>query len=103
MNSVIKKGQVQKALNEASHNARYGSPSVRAGRFDDDDAALKEATARHLLRILQESGFYRRETRGFHETWHNPAMKKSVVVPTTGISQRNANALLLQAGLSKAF
>ena len=39
----------QDAFNEAAHNARYGSLSVRAGRFDDDDAAIQNDTpAAHL-------------------------------------------------------
>src|SRR5262249_52943386 len=94
---------VQEALNEAAHNARYGSPGVQAGRFDDDDTELKKTTAQELLRILRESGFERRDARGAHEIWHNSVTQKSIVVPTTGTSRRTANSLLLQAGLSKAF
>jgi len=103
MSRLIDVNHVQEAFNEAAHSARYGVPSVRAGRFDDEDTALKKATAESLLSILQRSGFCRRKARGAHEIWHNPLTQKSIVVPTTGTSRRTANALLQQAGLSKAF
>ena len=103
MSRKIDVDQVQKALNEAAHNARYGPPSIRADRFHNDDALVKAATAERLLDLLRKNGPVRQKARGAHEIWHNIVAKKSLVVPATGVSRRNANALLLQVGLPKAF
>jgi hypothetical protein len=103
MSRLIDAKKVQESLDRAAHSARFGPPSARAGRFDQEEPAQMRLIAQKLLRFLQEQKFVHRETRGDLEIWHDPVTRKSVVVPMTGISSRNANAMLIQAGLPKAF
>ena len=100
MNKPIDIDKVQEALDQAAYSACFGPPSARAGRFEYEDVATKKLIAHDLVRRLQEQKFTRRETRGDLEIWQNPVTHKSIVVPMTGISRRNADALLIQAGIS---
>jgi hypothetical protein len=103
MSNIIDADKVQEALDRAAYSACFGPPSMRAGRFDHEDLPLKKSIAQDLLRLVREHGFKLRETRDDLEIWQNPVTQKSIVVPTSGISRRNANALLIQVGLSEAI
>jgi hypothetical protein len=103
MSGFIDVTKVQESLDRAAHSACFGPPRARAGRFDQEEPAQMRLIAQQLLHYLQKQKFVHRETRGDLEIWHDPATRKSVVVPMTGISSRNANAMLIQAGLPKAF
>src|SRR5437762_8576790 len=103
MRPILDIDEVQKALARAAYNACHGPPHKRDGRFDHEDSTTKKATELILRRILQVNGFELQVTRRDHEIWRNPVTKKSAVVPSTGICRHNANATLIQAGLSPAF
>ena len=103
MSSRLNLDEVQKALDRAAYNACHGPPSKRDGRFDHEDAATKKTIELILRRILQVNGFELQVARRDHDVWRNPITQKSAVVPCTGICRHNANATLIQAGLTKAF
>ncbi len=59
---------------------------------------------RRLSRLLREAGCeLRRQGKGSHEIWYSPASQRTFSVPANVTSQRLANEILKQAGLSKAF
>ena len=57
-----------------------------------------------VKKLLSLAGWqYLRLGKGDHEIWTDPATGKKVVVDHTIKSRHTANAILKQAGLSKAF
>lgn len=53
---------------------------------------------------LKLAGCYKiRDGKGSHEIWHNPDTGRSFTVARRIKSRHTANAILKQAGLSKAF
>jgi predicted RNA binding protein YcfA (HicA-like mRNA interferase family) len=59
---------------------------------------------RDLKRILRDNGCeYLRSADGSHELWQSPISKRRFTVPHHIKSRDTANAVLKQAGLSKAF
>ena len=55
-------------------------------------------------RLLREAGFqFKRQGRGDHEIWWNPATGVSVTVDRKINSRFTANGILKEAGLSKTF
>ena len=59
---------------------------------------------RELRRLLQDGGCaFVRAAKGSHELWWSPIVQKQITVPQGIVSRHTANAVLKQAGLSKAF
>jgi hypothetical protein len=59
---------------------------------------------KHLKRILRDSGCYWvRAGKGDHEIWYSPVSKQNFPVDADIKSRHTANAVLKQAGLTKAF
>ena len=57
-----------------------------------------------LKKILVEAGCYlERQGKGDHEIWYSPITERRFVVDRAIRSRHTANAVLKQAGLSKAF
>ncbi|MEM8861444.1 MAG: type II toxin-antitoxin system HicA family toxin [Chloroflexota bacterium] len=57
-----------------------------------------------LKKILSDAGcYFERQGKGDHEIWYSPITQKRFVVDETIKSRHTANAVLKQAGLSKAF
>ena len=59
---------------------------------------------RRPVRLLRESECeLRRQAKRSHEVWHSPVSQCTFTVPANIASQRLANEILKQAGLTKAF
>jgi predicted RNA binding protein YcfA (HicA-like mRNA interferase family) len=59
---------------------------------------------RRLSRLLRDAGCeLRRQGKGSHEIWYSPITQRTFTVPANITSQRLANEILRQAGLTKAF
>jgi hypothetical protein len=57
-----------------------------------------------LKKRLSDAGcYFERQGKGDHEIWYSPVTQKRFVVDGTIKSRHTANAVLKQAGLSKAF
>ena len=57
-----------------------------------------------LKKILLDAGcYFERQGKGDHEIWYSPITQKRFVVDGIIKSRHTANAVLKQAGLSKAF
>ncbi len=57
-----------------------------------------------LKKLLSDAGcYFERQGKGDHEIWYSPITQKRFVVDGTIKSRHTANAVLQQAGLSKAF
>jgi len=57
-----------------------------------------------LKKILKKAGcYFVRAGRGDHEIWYSPITQINFVVDSQIKSRHTANAVLKQAGLSKAF
>ncbi|MBW4626189.1 MAG: type II toxin-antitoxin system HicA family toxin [Brasilonema octagenarum HA4186-MV1] len=57
-----------------------------------------------LKKILSEAGcYFERQGKGDHEIWYSPITDRRFVVDSSIKSRHTANAVLKQAGLSKAF
>jgi HicA toxin of bacterial toxin-antitoxin, len=57
-----------------------------------------------LKKILLEAGcYFERQGKGDHEIWYSPITERRFVVDSSIKSRHTANAVLKQAGLSKAF
>ena len=57
-----------------------------------------------LKKLLMESGcYFERQGKGDHEIWYSPITDQRFVVDSSIKSRHTANAVLKQAGLSKAF
>jgi hypothetical protein len=57
-----------------------------------------------LKKLLSEVGCnFERQGKGDHEVWYSPITNKRFVVDNSIKSRHTANAVLKQAGLSKAF
>lgn len=57
-----------------------------------------------LKKILSEAGcYFERQGKGDHEVWYSPITDRRFVVDSSIKSRHTANAVLKQAGLSKAF
>jgi len=57
-----------------------------------------------LEKILREAGcHFERQGKGDHEIWFSPITERRFVVDGKIVSRHTANAVLKQAGLSKAF
>jgi predicted RNA binding protein YcfA (HicA-like mRNA interferase family) len=62
-------------------------------------------SARNLIRLLQQKGFYFKRGNGSHHLYYNAATGKTVIVPVHGnkdLSKGLFLALLKQAGIDKA-
>ena len=54
--------------------------------------------------LLSDAGWKKlRQGKGDHEIWHEPETDRKVTVDNSIKSRHTANAVLKQAGLSKAF
>lgn len=59
---------------------------------------------RSVKQVLRKSGcYFLRQGRGDHEIWFSPISGKSFPVDSNIKSRHTANAVLVQAGLAKAF
>ena len=57
-----------------------------------------------LKKFLSDAGcYFERQGKGDHEIWYSPITQKRFVVDGIIKSRHTANAVLKQAGLSKAF
>ncbi|NJL51854.1 MAG: type II toxin-antitoxin system HicA family toxin [Hydrococcus sp. SU_1_0] len=57
-----------------------------------------------LKKLLSEAGCnFERQGKGDHEIWYSPITNRRFVVDNSIKSRHTANAVLKQAGLSKAF
>jgi len=57
-----------------------------------------------LKKLLSEAGCnFERQGKGDHEVWYSPITNRRFVVDNSLKSRHTANAVLKQAGLSKAF
>ncbi|MEH2077069.1 MAG: type II toxin-antitoxin system HicA family toxin [Nostoc sp.] len=57
-----------------------------------------------LKKILSEAGcYFERQGKGDHEIWYSPITERCFVLDSSIKSRHTANAVLKQAGLSKAF
>ncbi|HYX17057.1 MAG TPA: type II toxin-antitoxin system HicA family toxin [Nostoc sp.] len=57
-----------------------------------------------LKKMLVEAGcYFQRQGKGDHEIWYSPITDRRFVVDSYIKSRHTANAVLKQAGLSKAF
>ena len=57
-----------------------------------------------LKKLLTEAGcYFERQGKGDREIWFSPVTQRRFVVDNTIKSRNTANAVLKQAGLSKAF
>ncbi|KAB8331686.1 type II toxin-antitoxin system HicA family toxin [Scytonema tolypothrichoides VB-61278] len=57
-----------------------------------------------LKKILSKAGcYFERQGKGDHEIWYSPITDYRFVVDSSIKSRHTANAVLKQAGLSKAF
>ncbi|MFN6484467.1 MULTISPECIES: type II toxin-antitoxin system HicA family toxin [unclassified Nostoc] len=57
-----------------------------------------------LKKMLSEAGcYFERQGKGDHEIWYSPITDRRFVVDSSIKSRHTANAVLKQAGLSKAF
>lgn len=85
---------------------RGRGPDPAGGRADDRGAPrrLMADLYRRLVRLLRESECeLRRQAKRSHEVWHSPVSQCTFTVPANITSQRLANEVLKQAGLTKAF
>lgn len=58
---------------------------------------------RQLARRLREAGCHvKRQGKGSHEIWYSPVTRRTFVVPANLRSQKLADEILKQAGLSKS-
>jgi len=65
---------------------------------------MAEQFDRPLRDMLRAAGCeFVRQGKGSHEIWRSPMTKRSFAVPVGIPSRHTANAILRQAGLSKAF
>ena len=59
---------------------------------------------RSVKQVLRQSGcYFLRQGRGDHEIWFSPISGRSFPVDSHIKSRHTANAVLMQAGLPKAF
>jgi hypothetical protein len=57
-----------------------------------------------IKKLLSAAGcYFERQGKGDHEIWYSPLTERRFVVDNTIKSRHTANAVLKQAGLSKAF
>ncbi|MEA5533718.1 type II toxin-antitoxin system HicA family toxin [Crocosphaera sp. XPORK-15E] len=57
-----------------------------------------------LKKLLVDAGcYFERQGKGDNEIWYSPLTQRRFVVDNTIKSRHTANAVLKQAGLSKAF
>lgn len=57
-----------------------------------------------VKRILRTNGcHFERQGKGDHEIWYSPISKRRFSVDSRILSRHTANAVLRQAGLSRAF
>jgi predicted RNA binding protein YcfA (HicA-like mRNA interferase family) len=59
---------------------------------------------RDLIRLLRDADCkFGRQGKGSHEIWFSPITRRHFAVPHNVANIHTANAILKQAGLSKAF
>ena len=63
----------------------------------------KSLTPRLKKLLIQAGCYFERQGKGDHEIWFSPITKRRFVVDSAIKSRHTANAVLKQAGLSKAF
>ncbi len=59
---------------------------------------------KHLIKILEEQGFFYKRTKGSHQLYYNPITNKTVIVPVHGGKDMRKGtflAVLKQAGIDK--
>ena len=65
---------------------------------------MSKSLTPQLKKLLVESGcYFERQGKGDHEVWFSPTTQRRFVVDSAIKSRHTANAVLKQAGLSKAF
>jgi predicted RNA binding protein YcfA (HicA-like mRNA interferase family) len=60
---------------------------------------------KHLIKILEEQGFFYKRTKGSHQLYYNPITNKTVIVPVHGGKDMRKGtflAVLKQAGIDKS-
>jgi predicted RNA binding protein YcfA (HicA-like mRNA interferase family) len=59
---------------------------------------------KHLIKILEQNGFFFKRSKGSHQLYYNPVTNKTVVVPVHGgkdMKKGTFFAVLKQAGIDK--
>ena len=59
---------------------------------------------KHLIKILEEHGFFYKRTKGSHQLYYNPITNKTVIVPVHGGKDMRKGTflgILKQAGIDK--
>lgn len=65
---------------------------------------MSKSLTPRLKKLLIEAGcYFDRQGKGDHEIWFSPITQRRFVVDSAIKSRHTANAVLKQAGLSKAF
>ena len=62
-------------------------------------------SAKNLIRVLEQKGFYYKRTNGSHQLYYNAATGKTAIVPVHGnkdLAKGLFFAILKQAGIDKA-
>lgn len=59
---------------------------------------------KHLIKILEQHGFFYKRSKGSHQLYHNPVTNKTVIVPVHGgrdMKKGTLLAILKQANIDK--
>ena len=65
---------------------------------------MSKSLTPRLKKLLIKAGcYFERQGKGDHEIWFSPITQRRFVVDSAIKSRHTANAVLKQAGLSKAF
>lgn len=57
---------------------------------------------KHLIKLLEQNGFFYKRSRGSHQIYYNPLTNKTVIVPIHGgkdIKKGTFLAIIKQAGI----
>jgi len=59
---------------------------------------------KHLIKILEQNGFFYKRSKGSHQIYYNPTTNKTTIVPLHGskdLKKGTFFAILKQAGIDK--
>jgi predicted RNA binding protein YcfA (HicA-like mRNA interferase family) len=59
---------------------------------------------KHLIKILEQNGFFFKRSKGSHQLYFNPTTNKTIIVPVHGgkdLKKGTFLAILKQAGIDK--
>jgi len=62
-------------------------------------------SAKNLIRVLEEKGFYFKRANGSHHLYYNPTINKTIIVPVHGnkdLAKGTFFSILKQAGIDKS-